>query len=342
MTTGKPQVNKQGMADRIVDELNPDAHLSSKEVHSLLCDEEEDPPAYQLEENHLEAFEDPVMLALLNRHANRLTKAPFVHESLLVDRKDSRLSNAEKKLAERSYKLERTSKITYSRPSYAAFYPKPGSGPATNLHNPGSRGYTRNRYYEHGKRLDTWLPSAAPRPVASVRPMPCPPPDPAPPENRQERDFCMDFDFPTPSFTNVLTAPPSEPRPVTVTSEWSQRREGWGQPDKMAPPQQAASPSPSTASMSTSSALEALKHQGVGIQQVEVPRDLVIPTGHDFPPVSLVAGQTVMVIKTPKGIYLRLDEKIIKIKQPAAVQGLLGCKLSKEEEDWASSASSSG
>merc|ERR1711874_831998 len=37
------QVNKQGMADRIVDELNPDAHLSSKEVHSLICDELEDP-----------------------------------------------------------------------------------------------------------------------------------------------------------------------------------------------------------------------------------------------------------------------------------------------------------
>lgn len=108
----------------------------------------------------------------------------------------------------------------------------------------------------------------------------------------------------------------------------------------MARPQQPASPAPSTASMSTSSALEALKHQGVGIQQVEVPRDLVIPTGHDSPPVSLVAGQVVMVIKTPKGIYLRLDEKIIKIKQPAAVQGLLGCKLAKEDEDWASSVSS--
>merc|ERR1711948_102019 len=123
-----------------------------------------------------------------------------------------------------------------------------------------------------------------------------------------------DMGFPTPSFTNVLTAPPSEPRPVTVTSEWSQRREGWGQADqvaKMAPPQRPSSPSPSTASMSTSSALEALKHQGVGIQQVEVPRDLVIPTGHDSPPVSLVAGQTVMVIKTPKGIYLRLDEKMM-------------------------------
>ena len=38
------QVNKQGMADRVVDEMNPDAHLSSKEVHSLICEEEEDPP----------------------------------------------------------------------------------------------------------------------------------------------------------------------------------------------------------------------------------------------------------------------------------------------------------
>ena len=357
------QVNKQGMADRIVDEMNPDAHLSTRDVHSLICEEAEDAGGGEEVRACAETFTDPVMRSVLRRLGDKLTRPPFAHESLLVDRKDNKLSAAEKKLAEKvmiiivtiitiikiifmkAYKLERTSKITYSRPSYAAFYPKPGSGPATNLHNPGSRGITRNRYYEHGKRLDTWLPSPAPKPVASVRPMVCPPPNPISQENRQERDFCMDLDFPTPSFTNVLTAPPSEPRPVTVTSEWSQRREGWGQPDqvaKMAPPQRPSSPSPSTASMSTSSALEALKHQGVGIQQVEVPRDLVIPTGHDSPPVSLVAGQTVMVIKTPKGIYLRLDEKIIKIKQPAAVQGLLGCKLAKEDEDWPSSASSSG
>ena len=129
-----PQVNKQGMADRIVDELNPDAHLSSRDVHSLICDEEEDPPVFKLDNNKIDAFGDPVMQALLHRHGPLFTKAPFMHESLLLDRKDSRLSSAEKKIAERSYKMERTSKITYSRPSYAAFYPKPGSGPATNLH----------------------------------------------------------------------------------------------------------------------------------------------------------------------------------------------------------------
>ena len=35
------QVNKQGMADRIVDEMNPDAHLSTRDVHSLICEEED-------------------------------------------------------------------------------------------------------------------------------------------------------------------------------------------------------------------------------------------------------------------------------------------------------------
>merc|ERR1719266_2894633 len=99
------QVNKQGMADRIVDELNPDAHLSSRDVHSLICDEEEDPPVFKLDNNKIDAFGDPVMQALLHRHGPLFTKAPFMHESLLLDRKDSRLSSAEKKIAERSYKM---------------------------------------------------------------------------------------------------------------------------------------------------------------------------------------------------------------------------------------------
>ena len=37
------QVNKQGISDRIVDELNPDAHLSSKEISNLLVENESDP-----------------------------------------------------------------------------------------------------------------------------------------------------------------------------------------------------------------------------------------------------------------------------------------------------------
>merc|ERR1711892_1025348 len=71
------------------------------------------------------------------------------------------------------------------------------------------------------------------------------------------------------------------------------------------------------------SALQALNKQGIGIQQVVVPRDIVIPIGPEES-VHLREGQTVMVIKTPKGIYLRMEDKIIKIKQPGAMQGLLG------------------
>ena len=38
------QVNKQGMADRVVDDSNPEARLSSKEIQKLICDDEDDPP----------------------------------------------------------------------------------------------------------------------------------------------------------------------------------------------------------------------------------------------------------------------------------------------------------
>ena len=143
------------MADRIVDEMNPDAHLSTRDVHSLICDEEEDAHTGDISA-HARNYTDPVMQSIVARFGGKFTRPPFAHESLLVDRKDNKLSRAEKRLAEKAYKLERTSKITYSRPSYAAFYPKQGIF-ATNLNNPGSTGYSRNRYYENGKKLDTWM-----------------------------------------------------------------------------------------------------------------------------------------------------------------------------------------
>jgi len=52
----------------------------------------------------------------------------------------------------------------------------------------------------------------------------------------------------------------------------------------------------------------------------------------DQPPIRLQAGQAVMVIQTPKGIYLRMDEKIIKIKQQVAVNGLFGNQGIAEED----------
>jgi len=340
------QVNKQGMADRIVDEMNPDAHLSSKEVHSLICDEEEDPVVDDMSES-ISSFQDPVMQKIVSRFSRCLTRTPFAHESLLVDRKDSRLSKEEKKLAEKAYKLERTSKITYSRPSYAAFYPKQGSF-ATNLHNPGSNGFTRNRYFENGRRVDKWSPASPQpyKPMASVRPL----------QNYQSASDLsthVDSAYPIPSFSNVLSAPPDSGS--SDAKEWTlkeqdqkaeQRTEDYrtsssgtssaGEENRKPAcssrtegnSTEGTSNQKSKLALNTSVALEALSKQGVGLQEVTVPRDLVIPTGNSSVPISLTAGQTVMVIKTPKGIYLRMEEKIIKIKQPQAVQNLLGVPIS--------------
>jgi len=364
------QINKQGMADRIVDELNPDAHLSSKEVHSLICDEAEDPPPFNMAPGDNTAL-DPVMKLILNQFGTLLTKAPVSHESLLVDRKDNKLSKAEKKLAERAYKLEKKSKITYSRPSYAAFYPKEGTF-ATNLHNPGSNGFTRNRYYDNGKKLESWAsPFAANSSAQSVSrvepdqakpgslnhpPLPFVVRDSAEPPRSS---LIVNSAFPTPSFSNVMSSPC---KPPLLGSEWlqkpssaaaagyssgsegsiitqhtsaaafSQQQYNSGSESSFSSsraPTAAVAPQPSSP-FNSNPAMEALSKQGVGIQQITVPRDLIIPTNSSEPPICLKTGQSVMVIKTPKGVYLRMEEKIIKIKQQVAVNGLfgsLGCDI---------------
>ncbi|XP_059610592.1 helicase ARIP4 [Phlebotomus argentipes] len=109
------QVNKQGMSDRVVDECNPDAHLSIKEVTSLCWDDEKDS-----EEKDFgyckDKFIDLVMQKIIDGYSKILSKEPFQHESLLVDRKEKKLSQAEKRLAQRGYELE---KQASARPNYA-------------------------------------------------------------------------------------------------------------------------------------------------------------------------------------------------------------------------------
>jgi hypothetical protein len=385
------QINKRGMSDRIVDELNPDAHLSSKEVHSLICDEEEDPEIIDMNDR-VNNVTDPVMKSILSEFGSMLTKPPICHEAQLVDRKDNKLSKAEKKMAERAYKLEKTSKITYSRPSYAAFYPKQGKF-ATNLHNPGSRGFTRNRYFENGKKVDNWMPT--PTPTSSL----------VTGTQRQDKSYSsastsagITYDknsaagtdpcsipFPTPSFSNVLDAPPTGyagPTGLVYNnlSEGSARFNSgagptpgdWSKPStstyskaksrgnsvisrhsvvqQMTARLQSGSSSESghttgaSSGKTGSSALEKIENlskQGIGIQEVRVPRELVIPTNPGEPPIRLAAGQNVLVIRTPKGMYLRMEEKIIKIKQHSTVSGLFNSGASSSSTGTSSGSNSS-
>ena len=67
------QINKQGMADRVVDECNPDAHLSIKEVTNLCWDNEQDsePKDFSTEK---EKYIDVVMQKVLDRFGTHLSK----------------------------------------------------------------------------------------------------------------------------------------------------------------------------------------------------------------------------------------------------------------------------
>ena len=54
---------------------------------------------------------------------------PFTHESLLIDRKELKLTMKEKRLAKQSYVMEKRLNVSYSRPSYSQFYPKNAQAP---------------------------------------------------------------------------------------------------------------------------------------------------------------------------------------------------------------------
>ncbi|XP_029358331.1 helicase ARIP4 [Echeneis naucrates] len=150
------QVSKQGMSDRVVDDLNPVLNFTRKEVESLLHFVEEEHDADKASLGCREDFESVIYQAC-QFYPHLITKQPFHHESLLVDRKESKLTKAEKRAAKKSYEDEKRASVPYSRPSYAPYYPASDQA-LTNIPAFNQRG---------------WRPMARPdeKPVASVRPI---------------------------------------------------------------------------------------------------------------------------------------------------------------------------
>jgi hypothetical protein len=70
---------------------------------------------------------------------------------------------------------------------------------------------------------------------------------------------------------------------------------------------------------------EALRKQkDVIIQEMALDKDMTIPTNTGDPPhILLKKGQQVMFIRTPKGVYLRMGDKIIKIRLSPSQMGSL-------------------
>ena len=72
------QINKRGMADRVVDEMNPETHLNTKDVSSfLVLDHAQMEEAQKQDITHkfnMSKFTDPVIRNVLFRCGNRLTR----------------------------------------------------------------------------------------------------------------------------------------------------------------------------------------------------------------------------------------------------------------------------
>ncbi|XP_030764140.1 uncharacterized protein LOC115888533 [Sitophilus oryzae] len=138
------QVSKQGMSDRVVDECNPDAHLTIKDVSTLCFDEKYDEGEVKDWSSYKDNYIDVVLQKVLDRHGTTLNKEPFQHESLLVDRKEKQLSSQEKRLAKKGYERE---KNAARQPSYLM-----GAGR-------GHRPVASVRPMQQGERPSRWIPA---------------------------------------------------------------------------------------------------------------------------------------------------------------------------------------
>ncbi|KAI3357228.1 hypothetical protein L3Q82_015689 [Scortum barcoo] len=116
------QISKQGMSDRVVDDLNPVLTFTRREVESLLHFVEEEPDPSQVHLRPQENMEG-VLRKALHLYPHLITKQPFPHESLLIDRRELKLSSTEKKAAKKGYEEEKRASVPYTRPSYAHYYP---------------------------------------------------------------------------------------------------------------------------------------------------------------------------------------------------------------------------
>ncbi|KAF6775769.1 hypothetical protein AHF37_04775 [Paragonimus kellicotti] len=112
------QVTKQGMSDRVVDELNPSQQFTRSQVELLMSFEDKDMASITAEDLKTCADliqPDPVLASVLAKHESWITKTPFTHESLLIDRKDYRLTRVEKRLAKQRYEEEKRLSLSYQR-----------------------------------------------------------------------------------------------------------------------------------------------------------------------------------------------------------------------------------
>src|SRR5438067_1536061 len=107
------QVNKQGMANRVVDEQNIEANLTWDQITGLLADLNtiQEPLVEEFDDQQVDNFNDRIIERICRKHFDRITSLPFEHESLLLDRKEKKLNSKEKEMALKQYEDEKPAKI---------------------------------------------------------------------------------------------------------------------------------------------------------------------------------------------------------------------------------------
>lgn len=115
------QISKQTMSDRVIDEIQSENHFTRTEVEKLIHYVKEDEPAADLS-NLPAKYDDRVLINACLKHACVITKEPYTHESLLIDKKEYQLSEREKAMAFKEYQHDKKY-FPYSKPSsYSAYY----------------------------------------------------------------------------------------------------------------------------------------------------------------------------------------------------------------------------
>ncbi|XP_054709263.1 uncharacterized protein LOC129218968 [Uloborus diversus] len=234
------QVNKQGMSDRVVDELNPESNFTWKDVTTLIQDDEDDGPVSELSK-FAASYSDKVLKYLVSEMSPSLSKEPFEHESLLLDRKDLKLTKQEKRLAKQSYEMAKRANMINIRTTYT-YLPAGAAG--------GGQFIINNKQCQ-------WV-----------------------------------------GGTTIRVLP-------NQSSGGGALRSG-------------TTATPITASQSL---MSSLFKQGVMVQKLTMPSNVSIPVlTPGAPPVVIPAGQDVLVLRTPKGVYLRLpDGRIIAVQLPPSL-----------------------
>ncbi|CAF4410524.1 unnamed protein product, partial [Rotaria socialis] len=114
------QIAKQGMSDRVVDELQPQTQFTKNHVQNLIhFATEKETAAPDLITKIDEISDDPILSSICKQYTQSITKLPFTHESLLLDHKESQLTSAEKRRAQKDYQYEKQRSVYSNRSRYS-------------------------------------------------------------------------------------------------------------------------------------------------------------------------------------------------------------------------------